>query len=132
MGDYKLKSEASYIVPDHLRVNAMKKRRQLVLLEDSVYSVRMGFNERFLALRDLKRRIIANISQDNLHLQAINTELGCNEPLWQPNRRHRKLQLTPKEKEVLVISVGAVQVRPRFHPTRPILKRINQLHLHLR
>ena len=73
-----------YIVPDHLRINAMKKRRQLVLLEDSVYSVRMGFNERFLALRDLKRRIITNIQQDNLRLSAINGELGCNEPLWQP------------------------------------------------
>ena len=84
MGDYKLKSDAGYIVPDQLRINAMKKRRQLVLLEDSVYSVRMGFNERFLALRDLKRRIIANIQQDNLRLQAINSELGCNESLWQP------------------------------------------------
>jgi WD40 repeat protein len=84
MGDYKLKSDVGYIVPDHLRINAMKKRRQLVLLEDSVYSVRMGFNERFLALRDLKRRIISNIQQDNVRLQAINNELACNEPLWQP------------------------------------------------
>jgi len=33
-----------------------------VLLEEAVYAIKMGFNDRFLALRDLKTRIVANVS----------------------------------------------------------------------
>lgn len=31
-----------YVVPEHLRINADKKRRQMILLEESVYTIRMG------------------------------------------------------------------------------------------
>ena len=34
---------------------------QMVLLEESVHSIKMGFNDRFLALRDLKRRIVDSV-----------------------------------------------------------------------
>jgi hypothetical protein len=34
-------------------------------LEESIYTIKMAFNDRFLALRDLKTRIKANIAADN-------------------------------------------------------------------
>lgn len=76
MGDYKLKSDPHYIVPENQRVNAERKRRQMVLLQESVHYIKMALNERFLALRDLKARIIKNIQQDNIRLRAIYQELG--------------------------------------------------------
>ena len=71
LGDYKLKTSKDYIVPEDQRVNAEKKRRQMVLLEESVHAIKMGYNQRFLALRDLKRRIIDNIHQDNARVRSI-------------------------------------------------------------
>jgi len=41
MGDYKLKSDDKYVVPEHQRINAEKKRRELVLLEESVFAIKM-------------------------------------------------------------------------------------------
>ena len=76
MGDYKLKSDPNYIVPEHQRVNAERKRRQMVLLQESVHYIKMALNERFLALRDLKARIIKNIKKDNIRLRELNTKLG--------------------------------------------------------
>jgi hypothetical protein len=35
-------------VPDDQRMNAEKKLRQMVLLEESMYSIRMRFNRRYL------------------------------------------------------------------------------------
>lgn len=46
MGDYKLKSSPSYEVPEDQRMNAEKKWRQMVLLEESMHTIRMRFNER--------------------------------------------------------------------------------------
>ena len=37
------------------------KPSQIMLLEESVHAIRAGFNERLLALRDLKKRILGNI-----------------------------------------------------------------------
>lgn len=75
-----------------MRVTAASKRRQMVLLHESVHFIKMGLNERFgnvifaficfifstrfLALRDLKRRIIENVKKDNDRLLVINRELG--------------------------------------------------------
>lgn len=76
LGDYKLKTSKDYVVPEDLRVNAEKKRRQMVLLEESVHAIKMGYNQRFLALRDLKKRIIENIGNDNARVREIDRELG--------------------------------------------------------
>jgi hypothetical protein len=84
MGDYKLKSDPHYVVPENQRVNAERKRRQMVLLQESVHYIKMALNERFLALRDLKARIIKNIKKDNIRLREINTQLGRNETLFEP------------------------------------------------
>jgi len=86
MGDYKLKTDEDYVVPEHLRIDAEKKRRQMVLLEESIHSIKMGFNDRLLALRDLKKRIISNIEADNQRIREIDAELGIpTGELWQPS-----------------------------------------------
>ena len=89
MGDYKLKTSDTYKVPDHLRINAEKKRRQMVLLQESVYSLKMSFNDRFLALRDLKVRMKGNIDAWSARVEAINDELAdagtsAGPQLWRP------------------------------------------------
>ena len=53
-----LKTDKDYVVPEDQRVNAEKKRRQMVLLEESIHAIKMGYNQRYLALRELKRRIV--------------------------------------------------------------------------
>lgn len=85
MGDYKLKSDPNYVVPEHQRVDANRKRRQMVLLQESVHFIKMGFNERFLAMRDLKARIVKNIKKDNVRLAALNEKLGfTDQSLYEP------------------------------------------------
>jgi len=90
MGDYKLKSDPKYIVPENQRVNAERKRRQMILLQESVHYIKMALNERFLALRDLKARIIKNLKKDNMRLRELNRLLGLDEQLYEP-------ELDPKE-----------------------------------
>ena len=57
MGDFKLKSDPDYVVPEEERMNKEKKRRQMILLEEGMYNIRMEFNRRFLALRDVKTKV---------------------------------------------------------------------------
>lgn len=40
MGDYKLKTAKDYVVPEHLRISAEKKKREMILLEEAVYSIK--------------------------------------------------------------------------------------------
>lgn len=76
MGDYKLKTSADYEVPEDKRVDAGKKRRQMVLLDEAVYQIRMQFNRRVLAVRDRKLATIHTIQDDSRRIQQINKELG--------------------------------------------------------
>ena len=41
MGDYKLKSDPRYVVPEHQRVNGDRKRTQMVLLAESAHFLRV-------------------------------------------------------------------------------------------
>ena len=54
----------------------MKKQREMVLLEDSLHTMRSRFNSRFLALRAIKREILATVASDNRRLREIDAELG--------------------------------------------------------
>ena len=76
MGYFNLKTDEKYVVPEDQRVNADKKKREMVLLETSVYKIKMGFNERFLALRELKSKIIEGVQDDAVRMKAINEELS--------------------------------------------------------
>ena len=42
MGDYKLKSADDYVVPAHKLENVEHKRRQMALIEQAIYQVKMS------------------------------------------------------------------------------------------
>lgn len=87
IGDYKLKCGEDYEVPEDQRSNAAKKLRQMAMLEESMLSMRLQFNERFLALRNLKRQMIYAIRRDNARIRQIDAELeqpDQSASLWEP------------------------------------------------
>lgn len=63
-------------VPEEMQLNVSKKQREMVLLEDSVHTMRSRFNSRFLSLRTIKREILATVAADNRRLREIDAELG--------------------------------------------------------
>eukprot|EP01060_Flectonema_neradi_P013772 TRINITY_DN2049_c2_g1_i1.p1 TRINITY_DN2049_c2_g1~~TRINITY_DN2049_c2_g1_i1.p1 ORF type:complete len:1746 (+),score=479.29 TRINITY_DN2049_c2_g1_i1:57-5294(+) len=75
MGDKKLKTDPNYIVKETERVTAERKERQLILLEESINTLRLDFNERFIAMRDLKERLITNINRDLKKIESIDNRL---------------------------------------------------------
>jgi len=83
MGDFKLKTDPDYIVPEKQRVNAEKKRRQMVLLQQALHTIKMDFNEKFLALRELKGHICREIEAGNAQVEEINAELSEEESLME-------------------------------------------------
>eukprot|EP00163_Fabomonas_tropica_P003294 TRINITY_DN1277_c0_g1_i2.p1 TRINITY_DN1277_c0_g1~~TRINITY_DN1277_c0_g1_i2.p1 ORF type:complete len:1610 (+),score=529.40 TRINITY_DN1277_c0_g1_i2:771-5600(+) len=84
MGDYKLKSDPDYIVPENQRVDDVKKRRQMVLLEESRHEMMLAFNCRLLDLRSLKKEIIKTIQEDNARIKEINAQLGITDVVFEP------------------------------------------------
>eukprot|EP00605_Chrysophyceae_sp_TOSAG23-4_P000185 GSChrysophyteH1.ASY1.ANO1.219.1 assembled CDS len=87
IGDYKLKVSPEYEVPPDQHVDAGKKKLQMSLLEESMVKMRLGFNERFLNLRDLKKELVNGIRRSNKRVREIDEELGqshLSENLWQP------------------------------------------------
>ncbi|OWZ09547.1 Avirulence (Avh) protein [Phytophthora megakarya] len=79
MGDYKLKTAADYVVPEHQRVNAVKKLRQMALLEESLYAARLRFNAKVLELRELKVQLINELHRDQERLFELRAVLVANE-----------------------------------------------------
>lgn len=75
MGDFKLKTSDNYVVPEALIVNATKKRRQMFLLQESVFNEKTDFNSRLFGLRELKERLIDKIREYNIEIDAINEDL---------------------------------------------------------
>ncbi|KAL0481967.1 flagella-associated protein 44 [Acrasis kona] len=111
MGDFKLKTDVDYMVPEQQRVTAEKKLRQMILLEESMHTLRMVFNVRLLGLRDLKSRLIQKFSKYNESIAQINKKLGIKEKLREfstqsiteyPENREKvtSQQLASFEKEV--------------------------------
>ena len=61
--------------PFFCRVDAVKKRRQMVLLFESVDDVKTHFNRRLLDLRELKKQISGSLEGDSMRIQDISNEL---------------------------------------------------------
>nr|ABD60575.1 avirulence-associated protein 3.4F-A [Phytophthora infestans] len=76
MGDYKLKTAPDYVVPEHQRVNAVKKLRQMALLEESLYAARLRFNAKVLELRELKVQLINELHRDQERLVELRAALA--------------------------------------------------------
>lgn len=84
IGDFKLKTSAEYVVPEHLCLNAEKKRRQMITLMEAVRNLKVDFNSRMLGLRELKTRLIERIAMYNSRIREINAELGISEVIADP------------------------------------------------
>jgi WD40 repeat protein len=87
IGDFKLKCSDDYEVPEDQRINALKKLRQMALLEESMLVLRLKFNERFLFLRMLKKDIVLSTLRCNARIREIDIELDqehLSYHLWQP------------------------------------------------
>lgn len=88
IGDYKLKSGDDYEVPEGQRINADGKMQQMAMLEESLTRLRLEFNERFLALRELKCDIVVNIATNNRRIREIDVEMlqpELSANLWEPS-----------------------------------------------
>lgn len=75
MGDYKLKTGDKYIVPDSERVDADKKKRQLVLLSESIFLLKENFNTEVCDLRNRKKKLISKFGEYSDKISDINREL---------------------------------------------------------
>ncbi|KAJ3023852.1 Cilia- and flagella-associated protein 44 [Thoreauomyces humboldtii] len=89
MGDYKLKTGEKYIVPESERVDADKKRRQILLLKESLFALKENFNQNVLKIRDRKKTLVQQIHRENQDLETINAELeglgvDARQRLWSP------------------------------------------------
>ena len=58
-GMYDLKTSPDYEVPEHMQINAQKKRQQMVLLEGSIHRLKVDFNNKILELKHRKKDIIS-------------------------------------------------------------------------
>jgi len=85
-GDYKLKMQKDYIVPEKERVNAEKKRQQMILLENSIFNLKSDFNKKLEELKfSRKTSIIELCKEKNKRLDEINKDLGVKEELFYPS-----------------------------------------------
>jgi hypothetical protein len=76
MGDYKLKTGERYIVPDCERVDADKKKRQLILLSESTFGLKEIFNGNVINLRESKKKLISKFEEYSDKISDINRDLS--------------------------------------------------------
>ncbi|XP_060756826.1 cilia- and flagella-associated protein 44-like [Neoarius graeffei] len=93
LGDFKLKTEKGFIVPQHLRMNVEKKMAQFIELGEQIYQRKSHMNMRVLALRDLKVALVSQFHSYMHQLLAVQKLL--------PPEKHRPPPtmptLTPEE-----------------------------------
>jgi hypothetical protein len=53
-----------------------RKRHQMLLLEEALHAARMDFNRRFLALREVKRKVVGEVNSRLDRLRHIHGLLG--------------------------------------------------------
>ena len=89
IGSYALKCAVDYKVPEDQIINAHKKRRQMLMLQESMITLRLSFNQRFLNMRKLKQQIVESMQQDNIRIREIDEQLNCanSSIIYEPNLR---------------------------------------------
>ncbi|XP_075448975.1 cilia- and flagella-associated protein 44 isoform X2 [Ascaphus truei] len=75
MGDFHLKTAKDYTVPEHLRMNAARKRKELAVLESMIHEQKSAMNRWILSLRDLKVASIEEIQRLVLEVEVIQSML---------------------------------------------------------
>lgn len=81
-GNFNLKSDPEYMVPDELYTNAMLKKNEMVLFGEAVYKAKMAFNSRFLELRAKKMRLHEILLETQSRIIQINSLLGSKMLTW--------------------------------------------------
>ena len=76
IGDYKLKDDPTYIAPEEERMNAEKKRKQILILQHSIQQIKTDFNDKLKGLADLKAKLIHSIDKTNKELEQISLTIG--------------------------------------------------------
>ena len=84
MGDFKLKTSSDYTVPEELRMNATKKRKQLVLLRQEIHFSAELFNDKVIELRDEKVVLIDRFAFCLSRLKEIQALLPLEEQIPPP------------------------------------------------
>ncbi|EEY67817.1 uncharacterized protein PITG_18205 [Phytophthora infestans T30-4] len=105
MGDYKLKTAADYVVPEHQRVNAVKKLRQMALLEESLYAARLRFNAKVLELSRVEVELRAALASSGATPSSVSSkDLVVDLREW-PEQRERvsdaDIELFLREQKVI-------------------------------
>lgn len=76
VGDFKLKSDPFYVLPEEQRATPARKRLQMLELEEAMHGVKMTFNEKFLALREVKKKVIQEVNGKLAAIREINNQLS--------------------------------------------------------
>ncbi|XP_036972430.1 cilia- and flagella-associated protein 44 [Acanthopagrus latus] len=77
IGDLKLKSAKDFTVPKHLRMNTERKRAQLIGLEENIRGKQTEMNERIMALRDSKVRLVSQLRAQAQQVQRVQRRLAA-------------------------------------------------------
>jgi hypothetical protein len=77
IGDYKLKDGPTFIAPEEERINAMKKRRQLIAIQNAIPEMKLTFNARVQNLMHLKGELKVSIDETNRRLAEITLTIGA-------------------------------------------------------
>uniref|UniRef100_A0A7N6BMS0 Cilia- and flagella-associated protein 44 n=1 Tax=Anabas testudineus TaxID=64144 RepID=A0A7N6BMS0_ANATE len=77
IGDLKLKSAKDFTVPIHLRMNAERKRAELIGLEQNMREKQTEMNRRIVALRDSKVRLVLQLKTQAQELQKVQQRLAA-------------------------------------------------------
>ncbi|XP_007945643.1 cilia- and flagella-associated protein 44 [Orycteropus afer afer] len=75
MGDFNLKTAPDYKIPEHMRMNAAKKKEELGILDALAHGKKMHMNKCILSLRDLKVAVIEEIQCLVQELKSIQSTL---------------------------------------------------------
>lgn len=127
LGDYKLKCADEYEVPENQRINAQQKKQQLALIVESMVTMRLRFNQRFLSMRQLKLQMIYNICKDNARIREINEELNEKDlslTLWEPT--HDPMEYPDDRYEVTSEELEEYATTRKSQPWRTAPAPINQ------
>ena len=79
-----LKRDEHYQVPESQQTNFTKKRQQMVLLEASIYKLKMDFNTKIQELKLRKKEILTRVEVLYSRIGAINEDLHTPEELVLP------------------------------------------------
>ncbi|XP_040013967.1 cilia- and flagella-associated protein 44 [Xiphias gladius] len=77
IGDLKLKSAKDFTVPKHLRMNAERKRAELIGLEENIREKQTEMNGRIMALRDSKVRLVSQLCAQAQRLHKVQQRLAA-------------------------------------------------------